>query len=97
MAGLEDFGHEVRQWLAENCPQSMRKPIEDDSDIYWGGRQASFKSDDQRDWFERMAARGWTVPAWSKEYGGGGLGKEEAKVLQQEMRRIKARIPLQSF
>lgn len=97
VAGLEDFGHEVRQWLAENCPQSMRKPIEDDSDIYWGGRQASFKSDDQRDWFERMAARGWTVPAWSKEYGGGGLGKEEAKVLQQEMRRIKARIPLQSF
>ncbi|MEM8920986.1 MAG: acyl-CoA dehydrogenase family protein, partial [Pseudomonadota bacterium] len=32
-----------------------------------------------------------------KEYGGGGLSKAEAKILQEEMRRIKARIPLLSF
>jgi acyl-CoA dehydrogenase len=44
-----------------------------------------------------MAAKGWTVPAWPKEYGGAGLSKEEVKVLKDEMRRIKARSPLESF
>jgi alkylation response protein AidB-like acyl-CoA dehydrogenase len=44
-----------------------------------------------------MAQRGWTVPQWPREYGGGGLNKEEAKILQQEMARIGARRPLESF
>jgi acyl-CoA dehydrogenase len=44
-----------------------------------------------------MAERGWTAPEWPREYGGGGLNREEAKVLAAEMRRIKARPPLFSF
>jgi alkylation response protein AidB-like acyl-CoA dehydrogenase len=44
-----------------------------------------------------MAQRGWTVPHWPKEYGGGGLDKDELKVLREEMRRITARSPLDSF
>jgi len=44
-----------------------------------------------------MASRGWTVPTWPKEYGGGGLSKEEAKILGEEMRRLGARAPLTSF
>ena len=52
---------------------------------------------DQKVWCDRMAERGWTVPTWPKEYGGGGLSKEEAKVLAQEMARISARRPLDSF
>ena len=44
-----------------------------------------------------MGARGWTVPTWPKEYGGGGLSKAEGKVLAQEMKRIGARSPLSSF
>nr|WP_202899461.1 acyl-CoA dehydrogenase family protein [Kordiimonas gwangyangensis] len=39
----------------------------------------------------------WTVPTWPKEYGGGGLSKDEAKILASEMKRIKARSPLTSF
>jgi acyl-CoA dehydrogenase len=31
------------------------------------------------------------------EYGGGGLSRAEAKILREEMQRIKARVPLQSF
>ena len=41
--------------------------------------------------------KGWTVPEWPSQYGGGGLSREEAKVLSEEMRRIKARSPLSSF
>jgi alkylation response protein AidB-like acyl-CoA dehydrogenase len=44
-----------------------------------------------------MVAKGWTAPAWPKEYGGGGLSKSEAIVLDQEMKRINARAPLASF
>jgi alkylation response protein AidB-like acyl-CoA dehydrogenase len=44
-----------------------------------------------------MASRGWTAPEWPAEYGGGGLSKDQARILQQEMSRINARTPLASF
>src|ERR1700761_964173 len=44
-----------------------------------------------------MGAKGWTAPTWPKDYGGGGLSKDEAKVLAQELLRIKARPALLSF
>jgi acyl-CoA dehydrogenase len=44
-----------------------------------------------------MAERGWTVPHWPREYGGGGLTGEEVRVLREEMARIGARRPLESF
>src|SRR5690606_10228263 len=34
---------------------------------------------------------------WPKAYGGGGLSREEDKVLKEEMARLKARLPVQSF
>ena len=37
------------------------------------------------------------VPEWPKAYGGGGLNKEEVKVLREEMARIGARPALDSF
>src|SRR3546814_4754946 len=46
---------------------------------------------------DAMGARGWTVPDWPKAYGGGGLTAAETKVLREEMRRITARNPLNSF
>jgi len=100
MASDEDmkaFREETRAWLDENCPKSMRTPIMGEDDICWGGKNPTFESDDQRVWMERMGAKGWTVPAWPKEYGGGGLNKAEVKALASEMRRMGARSPLSSF
>ncbi|MFC3050867.1 acyl-CoA dehydrogenase family protein [Kordiimonas pumila] len=97
MSDLEKFRSETRVWLAENCPSLMRTPIQNDADTCWGGRKFVFQSDDQKLWLERMGAKGWTVPTWPKEYGGGGLTKAEAKVLSEEMQRIGARSPLSSF
>jgi alkylation response protein AidB-like acyl-CoA dehydrogenase len=97
VAELKAFREETRTWLEENCPPSMRHPIKSDKDQCWGGRNWVFESDEQRLWLERMAGRGWTAPQWPTEYGGGGLSKEEAKILQQEMARIHARRPLESF
>jgi len=97
MAELEAFRAETRAWLEANCPVEMREPVKDESDMCWGGRNPVFKNDAQRRWMEVMAERGWTVPDWPKEYGGGGLSAAEAKVLRQEMARIGARNPLYSF
>ncbi len=97
MTNLDEFRRETRAWLEENCPPLMRRPIKSDKDQCWGGRNWVFESDDQRLWLERMAERGWTAPQWPVEYGGGGLSREEAKILQQEMARIHARRPLESF
>lgn len=97
MPKLEEFRQQTRAWLEENCPVSMRKPIKSDKDQCWGGRKWVFENDEQRLWLERAAEKGWTVPQWPQEYGGGGLSREEAKILQQEMARILARRPLESF
>src|SRR5215211_1425711 len=96
MSDLENFRRETRVWLEANCPPEMRKPMTSESDTYWGGRNAKFSSEPQRVWFERMRDKGWTVPHWPTEYGGGGLDPEEAKIVRQEMAAIGARPPLVS-
>ncbi len=97
MSDLEQFRAETRDWLEANCPASMRTPAKSEDDICWGGRKAVYSNPDVKLWLDRMGAKGWTVPEWPKEYGGGGLSKAENKILQEEMRRINARSPLNSF
>jgi len=97
MSDLDQFQKETRAWLAENCLAEMREPIEHEDDACWGGRNFTFKNEAQKLWLERMGEKGWTVPTWPKAYGGGGLSKDEAKILEREMKRIKARSPLSSF
>ena len=97
MADLDTFRRETRAWLEANCPAEMRKPLTVEDDPFWGGRNAKFSSEPQRVWFERMRDKGWTVPHWPAEYGGGGLDGEEAKIVRQEMAAIGARQPLSSF
>ncbi len=93
---LDAFRDDVREWLEANCPPSMRTPMPEE-EVVWGGRKATFKNPESKVWLERMAERGWTAPTWPKEYGGGGLGPDENRILQQELGRISARPPLNSF
>ena len=93
---LEEFQKETRQWLEDNCPDSMRTPVPED-EVIWGGRNEKFKNPDSKVWLEKMAERGWTAPTWPKELGGGGLSKDEAKILERELKRINARPALLSF
>jgi acyl-CoA dehydrogenase len=94
---LESFRAETRAWLEANCPPSMREPVRGEKDAVWGGRDQSVLTPDQKLWMDRMGARGWTVPDWPSEYGGGGLSAAETKVLREEMARLKCRNPLNSF
>ncbi|MFL6738971.1 MAG: acyl-CoA dehydrogenase family protein [Sphingomicrobium sp.] len=97
MADLEAFRAETRTWLEANCPPEMREPMRSEKDLCWGGRHFQFQSPAQKQWLDVMASRGWTVPDWPTDYGGGGLSPAEAKVLKEEMRSLGCRSPLTSF
>ncbi len=84
------FREETRTWLEENCPESMRTPMPADEFPDFG-RRARYKNPDTKLWLDRMAERGWTMPLWPAEYGGGGLSKEQTRVLEEELQRINAR------
>ena len=99
MSNLDKFRAETKKWLDENCPPSMRSGADPSIPIdeVWGGRNAEYKNPESKLWLDRMGEKGWTMPTVPKEYGGGGLNKEEVKILNEEMFLIGARQPLLSF
>src|SRR5213079_3181506 len=96
MADPESFREETRRWLVANAPASMYTPPQSPDEICWGGRKARYPNDVKR-WLDMMAERGWTAPTWPRAYGGGGLAKAEAKVLAEEMAKLRLRPPLTGF
>lgn len=94
---LEGFRAELRDWLEANCPAEMRGGEPSEASICWGGKNFEFESDAQRVWMERAASKGYTVPTWPVEYGGAGMNRAQEKIFKEEMDRIEARNPLQSF
>jgi alkylation response protein AidB-like acyl-CoA dehydrogenase len=89
---VEAFRGEARNWLEENYPQSLRRDAEATQEaIMMGGLKPT---GDLKLWKDRMAAKGWGAPTWPKQYGGGGLTPQEARILQEEMNRIGATNPM---
>jgi acyl-CoA dehydrogenase len=97
MSDLETFRAEARAWLEANCPPEMRTPARSEDDTCWGGRNFKFQSQAQKDWMDRCAAKGYTVPDWPTAYGGAGLTAAETKILRSEMAKLGCRSPLNSF
>lgn len=96
MSELAKFRAETRAWLEENCPASMRSPTPVEETV-WGGRNETYINPDSKIWLDNMGSKGWTAPMWPTQYGGGGLSKEENRVLESELANISARSPLSSF
>jgi alkylation response protein AidB-like acyl-CoA dehydrogenase len=98
MSDLESFRSETRAWLEANCPPALRGKGGSELEGVWGGRKWDWSGmPDQKLWLERCAERGFTAPTWPRACGGGGLAPEQAKVLAEEMRRLKAPPPLIGF
>ncbi len=93
MSELDEFRAETRAWLDANCPPGARGP----GPISNGSTKIKITDADTLLWLERMVERGWTVPSWPQEYGGGGLSNDEYLILLQEMAAINARPALSSF
>jgi acyl-CoA dehydrogenase len=87
---LDAFGQELRPWLEENCPASLRV-------LAPGGAAAAPTQEEQDQWLRAMGGRGFTTPSWPREYGGGGLSKAELQVLNEELGRVGAYAPIVSF
>jgi alkylation response protein AidB-like acyl-CoA dehydrogenase len=90
-AELEVFRAEARAWLEENVPQSVRGRPDPTMEQMEGGLKPS---GDQELWRKRIGEKGWGVPTWPKEYGGGGLTPAEARVLAEEMARMRVANPI---
>jgi alkylation response protein AidB-like acyl-CoA dehydrogenase len=90
-ADLEAFRTEARTWLEANLPASLRGHPEQVLEAMNGGGKPS---GDLELWRQRMGEKGWGVPTWPKELGGGGLTAAEARVLWDEMARIGAANPI---
>ena len=97
MADLEKFRSDTHSWLEANAPQSLIGARGDAQEGVWGGKKAVYQDPDRKLWLDIMAEKGWTSPTWPTEYGGGGLSRDEAKILAQEMRGLKLPAPLVGF
>ena len=86
----EAFRAEVRAFIAENFPAELK------------GRNMTFSSVEgppdetpgMTKWREEMGARGWGTPTWPKEYGGGGLSRAQARIIEQELAQAGAYNPI---
>ena len=81
----EEFRREVRSWLEENSkypPELGKIPLED-------GDMSREMWEWGRDFQRKMGAKGWLLPLWPREYGGGGLTPEQNIIIQEELKRIE--------
>src|SRR5579863_4380001 len=88
---LEAFRAEARTWLEANFPPSLRHAEEAVVEAMATGQDAG---GDAELWRRRMGEKGWGVPTWPEEVGGGGLTRSQARVLSQEMARLGAFNPI---
>ncbi|MBW2315145.1 MAG: acyl-CoA dehydrogenase family protein [Deltaproteobacteria bacterium] len=94
MADLEQFRADARAWLDEHCPPTRRQLREGETAPAWGSPEFDAQIEG---WKREICERGWSAPTWPRECGGAGLSPEEAKVLAQEMARIRAVPPIGGF
>lgn len=78
---LENFRKECRAWLEENFPPALKGRMGEF--MMLEGRPAA--NDDYEAWRVAFGGKGWGTPTWPAEYGGGGLDRAQARVLQEEM------------
>ena len=97
MSDLEAFRAETAAWLDENGPQSIRGLPSSELTGTWGGKRETYPNPDTQLWLDVCASKGFTAPTWPTEYGGGGLSNAQAKVLSQELARLKLPAPLIGF
>jgi alkylation response protein AidB-like acyl-CoA dehydrogenase len=87
---LEEFRSDVRTWLAENFPASLKGR----GAALMGAETIDSKESNAIGWGKCLGAKGWATPTWPAEYGGGGLTQTQSGVLNQELDRAGAFNPL---
>jgi alkylation response protein AidB-like acyl-CoA dehydrogenase len=87
---LDAFRAQAREWIAANFPPSLKGKDDPMSAV----EAPKPLGPVEQAWKAAMGEKGWGVPTWPAEYGGGGLSRAEARVLQEEMARAGAWNPI---
>ena len=87
---VETFRVEAKAWLEANFPKGLAA----DPMAQLAKLQAQPEGPEALAWRRAMGAKGWGTPVWPKSIGGGGLSRDEARVLAEEMAKVGARNPI---
>lgn len=82
----EEFRKEVRAWIDASVPPKFEQPEDPRNITYDLYKQA-------REFRHKLGQKGWLVPTFPKEYGGGGLSVENATVIAEELANRDEDIP----
>jgi len=77
----DQFREEVRSWIAEAMPATMKKHAEDG---------ANFEHSEVMEWHKILYAKGWAAPGWPEEVGGTGWDVAQRSIFQEECVRANA-------
>ncbi|MGI9362416.1 MAG: acyl-CoA dehydrogenase family protein [Parasphingorhabdus sp.] len=86
----EVFRKEVQTFLSENFPPELKGKGNALASVEGPGHE----TEAQRNWRQAMGSRGWGTPTWPAEYGGGGLNRKQAAILNKEMAKAGAYNPI---
>jgi alkylation response protein AidB-like acyl-CoA dehydrogenase len=87
---LDAFRKEARSWLEANFPPALKGKENPMATI----EGPTALSAEEAAWRKAIGEKGWGVPTWPAQYGGGGLDRAQARVLGEEMARIGAWNPI---
>ncbi|SHN54858.1 acyl-CoA dehydrogenase family protein [Erythrobacter sanguineus] len=89
-ASEDAFRTEVRQFLAAHFPAELSGT----GNMLAGLDGPTNETPVQKKWREAVGERGWGTPTWPKEYGGGGLTKGQARIIEHEFAKVGAYNPI---
>jgi alkylation response protein AidB-like acyl-CoA dehydrogenase len=87
---IDAFRSDTRAWLAAHFPPSLKGKENPMATV----EGPTALSDDEAAWKKAFGEKGWGVPTWPTQYGGGGLDRAQTRVLGEEMARIGAWNPI---
>ena len=79
-AANQEFRQEVREWIEQTLPVELRV----------GNRKETSGTPAAKKWIKDLADKGWIVPDWPTEYGGGGLDRKQAQIVRSELAAFRA-------
>jgi len=82
------FRSDVRSFIESELPPELRWRGGLRSGLDAG--RAAYGGDASKIWRRKIADRGWTAPAWPKEYGGAGMSVSEQFIFNEEMSQARA-------
>lgn len=89
-ASEDAFRTEVHHFLAAHFPGELRGT----GNMLAGLDGPTNETPVQKKWREAVGERGWGTPTWPKEYGGGGLTKGQARLIEHEFAKVGAYNPI---